>query len=236
MPDYGSVEYWNTRYREKEGSLFDWLENYESLAPFISQLVDKDARVLVIGCGNAQFSEDMYDDGYQTILNIDISPVVIEQMKARNTKRDKMLWQVMDVRDLDYPSNFFDVVIDKSTMDSILCGEMAFINVARMTKEIQRVLRIGGYYLIISYGHPENRVLHLEMPHLKWSIHQLKLEPSSELFTQDALDAEEQRHFCYLCQKEPGADEVCAKAWYIVESQLLEEDSPEGTANAELET
>ena len=40
----------------------------------------------------------------------------------------------MDVRDMNYESNFFDMIIDKSTIDAILCGEDAFINTAKMLK------------------------------------------------------------------------------------------------------
>lgn len=34
-------------------------------------------RILVLGCGNADFSEDLYDDGYTNVVNVDISSVVI---------------------------------------------------------------------------------------------------------------------------------------------------------------
>jgi len=67
----------------------------------------------------------------------------------------------MDVRDLKYKDETFDLAIDKSTIDALLCGDHSFLNVAIMTKEIQRVLKSGGIYLIISYGQPENRVVHL---------------------------------------------------------------------------
>jgi ubiquinone/menaquinone biosynthesis C-methylase UbiE len=67
----------------------------------------------------------------------------------------------MDARDLKYKDNFFDLVIDKSTIDALLCGDFSFLYVAIMTKEIQRVLKIGGIYMIISYGQPENRTFHL---------------------------------------------------------------------------
>ena len=87
-----------------------------------------------MGCGNAPFSEDMYDDGYQHIDNIDISPVVIEQMKAKNSTRSVMTYAVMDVMKLSYPDCTYDLAIDKSTMDALLCGDSAFYNVALMTK------------------------------------------------------------------------------------------------------
>jgi ubiquinone/menaquinone biosynthesis C-methylase UbiE len=76
----------------------------------------------------------------------------------------------MDVRDLKYDDGFFDVAVDKSTIDALLCGDRSFLNVAIMTKEIQRVLKAGGIYMIISYGQPENRVFHLEREHLSLDI------------------------------------------------------------------
>lgn len=68
------------------------LEDYETLKPIIEEFkLDKECKVLVLGCGNAEFSEDMYDEGYNLIYNIDISENVIKSMKERNTERNKML-------------------------------------------------------------------------------------------------------------------------------------------------
>ena len=110
------------------------LEDYGSLKGFIKDIIGDKAKVLILGCGNAEFSENMYDDGYKTIDNVDISEVVISQMKARNETRKDMTYAVMDVRDLKFADNTYDLVVDKSTMDSLLCGEQAFYNAALMTK------------------------------------------------------------------------------------------------------
>ena len=70
----------------------------------ITTLVPFEAKVLILGCGNAgkvdlnsAFSEQMYDAGYHQIWNMDISSVVIEQMSERNKDRIDMKWDVMDV-------------------------------------------------------------------------------------------------------------------------------------------
>jgi hypothetical protein len=47
-----------------------------------------------------------------------------------------MKYEVMDVCDIKYPNGFFDVAIDKSTIDALLCGDNAYINVAKMMKEV----------------------------------------------------------------------------------------------------
>ena len=40
----------------------------------------------------------------------------------------------MDVRSMNFHSNTFDLIIDKSTIDALLCGESAFLNTALMLK------------------------------------------------------------------------------------------------------
>lgn len=57
-------------------------------------------------------------------------------MKERNKERAEMKYEVMDVRDIKYPDHYFDIAIDKSTIDALLCGDNAYLNVANMMKEV----------------------------------------------------------------------------------------------------
>ena len=77
---------------------------------------------------------------------------------------------------MDYASETFDMAIDKSTIDALLCGDDSFVNVARMIRDIQRVLKTGGYYFVISYGVPDNRELHFKRDNLKLDLQTIKLE------------------------------------------------------------
>jgi hypothetical protein len=74
---------------------FDWFKSYADVAHLLHPLLpDKNARILMLGCGNSTLSEDvrryytlpnrsssnlpriiaqMYDDGYKNIVNIDVS-------------------------------------------------------------------------------------------------------------------------------------------------------------------
>jgi ubiquinone/menaquinone biosynthesis C-methylase UbiE len=76
----------------------------------------------------------------------------------------------MDVREMQYEDNKFDVIIDKSTIDTLLCGNYAYLNVSIMLKECQRVLKTGGVYVAISYSPPEYRENHLRREHLNFDI------------------------------------------------------------------
>lgn len=51
---------------------------------------DKEAEILIIGCGNSEISEKLYEDGYHYITNVDYSSVVIEQMRERNAHLEEM--------------------------------------------------------------------------------------------------------------------------------------------------
>ena len=99
-------------------------------------------------------------------------------MKKRNKSRDKMSYEVMDICDMKYPDNYFDIAIDKSTIDAILCGDNSCINTCIMLKEAQRVLKEnGGLYLAISYGKPVSRTPHLERRCFSWELKHYLLKP-----------------------------------------------------------
>ena len=58
----------------------------------------------------------------------------------------------MDVRAMEFENGLFDCVLDKGTLDCVLCGESSTINAQKMLTEINRVLNAGGVYIVISYG------------------------------------------------------------------------------------
>ena len=224
MPNYGDAKYWEDRYKNAEYTTFDWLENYPTLKEIIDSLkISREhGQILNLGCGNSEFSENMYDDGYTNIKNIDISQSVISQMSERCKNRPKMTYEVMDVRDIKYENNFFDLAIDKSTIDALLCGDDSFINVAKMIKEVQRVLKVGGYYMIVSYGAPDNRVLHLNRKFEKFKVEILKIE--KDYVEEQGYDS---YHYIYLCQKLEGADEVSKKYFDETINELIEQQKRE---------
>ena len=232
MPNYGDASYWEARYKSSENTTFDWLENYSALKDIISSLnISKETgQILNLGCGNSEFSEHMYADGYRNIKNIDISHNVIKSMSERNKDKKEMTYEVMDVRDLKYEDNTFDLAVDKSTIDALLCGEDAFINVAKMIKEVQRVLKVGGYYMIVSYGTPEYRMLHLNREFEKFNVQILKIE--KDFVEEDGYD---KHHYIYLCQKLEGADEISQKFFESTLDELITQQKMEEEEEEEIE-
>ncbi|KAI3717653.1 hypothetical protein L1987_69407 [Smallanthus sonchifolius] len=167
---YGEAWYWDKRYAKESTAAFDWYQNYESLSPLLHLYVPTHRRVLVIGCGNSAFSEGMSKDGYTDIVNIDISSVVIEEMQKRYFDSPHLKYIQMDVRDMKaFEAGSFDAVVDKGTLDSLLCGHNSKPNAAKMLEEVERVLKKEGVYILITYGIPTYRLCLLRESH-SWAI------------------------------------------------------------------
>ncbi|XP_027336699.1 methyltransferase-like protein 13 [Abrus precatorius] len=224
---YGEAWYWDNRY-SNEPSPFDWYQKYLTLAPIIQLYVPSNHPILVVGSGNSAFSENMVDDGgYTDVLNIDISSVVIEAMKRKYRDKPQLKYMEMDVRDMSgFQSESFGAVIDKGTLDSILCGNNSRQNATKMLGEIWRVLKDKGVYVLVTYGAPVHR-LRLLRDSCSWTIklhviEKLASEENSDnpvweltrpvplnddgSSVEEALGPNPDVHYIYICTKEISAN------------------------------
>ncbi|KAI9478403.1 MAG: S-adenosyl-L-methionine-dependent methyltransferase [Benjaminiella poitrasii] len=168
---YKTKQYWEERYQKEDlTTTFDWFKTYTELKPLISEAIpNKESKILMLGCGNSTLGEDMYNDGYKNIINIDYSKTVIENMKIRCADKPEMKWLEMDIRDLKFDNESFDAIIDKGTMDALMCdrgdvwdpSEELINDVKGEVDEVQRVLKVGGTFLYITFGQPHFRKRHL---------------------------------------------------------------------------
>lgn len=127
MSQYGKAEYWEDRYsryihiNHRDPEPFDWYQRFSGLKDIITTHVDKSHRILNVGAGNSRLSEEMFEEGYTQITNIDISNVCVKAMKDKyKEKPETFKYLLMDVRAMDFPEASFDSVIDKATIDSVL--------------------------------------------------------------------------------------------------------------------
>ena len=201
MLNYSIKNYWEQRYYYANGNTFDWIEDYSNIRNLIEHLkIPKTSIILNVGCGNSEFSEKMYDDGYTNNYNIDISIEAIKLMKQRNEgKRPKLTFIQMNAKKMCYGNNFFDLVIDKGLLDTILCGENAEIEASKLTKEVTRVLKPNGIYFLISLGSPKERLKHLQWDYLDFDIEAYDIKNFYE-------DIQKKTHYIYVCKKQKDAD------------------------------
>jgi len=153
----GIKKYWDDRY-DAEGmgdEPFDWMCGWKQLSETVAPLIDDiNARILMIGCGNAPLSSDFWDAGYKNQINIDYSEVVIKQQKDRFPH---MEWVVMDALNMTFEDGEFDYVFDKSLIDTMMCYEDGVETTEKLFLEMHRVLKPGGRLLQVSL-HKEDEV------------------------------------------------------------------------------
>ena len=153
-----SVEYWDSRYKDEEH--VEWLLDSEKLGKRVEEAAalkwGKEARILHLGCGTSLLPQHLHKLGYRRVVNIDNSPVCISSMSQRFPH---LTFKLMDLNDLQYCEQTFDMVVEKSTLDTLIsdCSqgrEEGRLLVERSLLEVSKVLRPGGVFLSVSLLSP----------------------------------------------------------------------------------
>jgi len=164
------ASYWDDFYAS-ETEPYEWLQSYgaEDVNDLVEEVTkgDHGAAILHPGCGSSRLPEQMYDVGYHSIANIDISPVVVERMTSRNQGRPGMTWAIMDATNTSWRTGSFDAVIDKGFLDTLFCMDDFSSLVPAYLAEVARILKHGGAFLVISYGEPSTRAPHFNSASLR---------------------------------------------------------------------
>ena len=93
----------------------------------------------MLGCGNSTLSEEMYYDGYEDIVNVDFSRVVVDQMKDKyKAVSENLHFSQMDVSDMPFEDAEFDCAIDKGTLDCVFCGDLALKKVRKVSSRTRK--------------------------------------------------------------------------------------------------
>ncbi|KAG2436046.1 hypothetical protein HYH02_011757 [Chlamydomonas schloesseri] len=222
MPQYGECEYWDERY-SREPAAFDWYQGFGGLSAILRHVFPLDSSLLHVGVGSSRLQEEMARAGWRHIVNVDYSKVVIKHMAELHKDLPQLEYRVADVRSMpELGDRSFDGVLDKGTLDAILCGEGSAVHATAMVMESYRVLKPGGALMLVTYGDPLSRLPYLNEV-LDWDVSVLALTkqevvealdvepvvrplikgpyPATNLDCMDALSGLEGMHFVYICRK-----------------------------------
>eukprot|EP00948_MAST-09A_sp_MAST-9A-sp1_P002842 g2842.t1 len=120
--------------------------------------------LLVVGCGNSTLSADVYRAGCKSQVNLDFSPVVIEEMQEKypESKWPGMTFQLGDmtdmVKDFENDSTTFSHILDKGALDALYAENTPThrAQAQKMLNEIQTLLekngKSHGSYVCVSLG------------------------------------------------------------------------------------
>lgn len=164
--DYGSALYWESRY-QKDNDLFDWYFDWDEFFGKNIKTLEIAAPVLVVGCGNSDLSANLEKSNIFPVVSTDISKTCCQKMKARTGG----CYLPMDACDMQFRDNIFECVIDKGTLDALLCQSHYEISVTKMICEIARVLAPNGIFIEVTFGKTAEKLSVLDSPDiLPWSL------------------------------------------------------------------
>ena len=165
---------WDRRFQlQAQGTKNDeWYISYQDspeLQQFLHSVLNKDALICQVGCGNSRMAPALYQDGYRYLINVDISRVAIGQMQSRyRMSHSGMLFLPGDATALPWPDAIVDIFIDKGTLQSLLLLCDGVARVAKFAREMWRLLCPGGKMIQIMAG--KGMQSYLNLPDLQWSI------------------------------------------------------------------
>lgn len=213
-PSMATVQYWDEFYVHRKSqydTLYGWGDVRHSILQVLKAIEGKvgsrsKLRVLHVGCGTSGITQGLWDHGIRHIFNTDYSEVVIRLMAQRwedsaakastedeeVSMRSGVSWKCLDVTDMRLlPAGSFDLVLEKFTLDAMLCeakDDDADSRGCAAVSEMHRVLAPGGVLLSLAWGERRRQ----------------ELLGSGGLFAveRDRLAGEAaQRPFAYICRK-----------------------------------
>lgn len=119
----------------------------------IKQYIQK-GRALDIGCGQGRHTFFLAQNGFEA-FGIDFleRPITEAKQRAENEQIHNVHFQVMDVLNLDFPDNYFDVVLDWSVLDHIYPKDWG-----TYLQNIRRVLKQDGFLILTEFSARDKRI------------------------------------------------------------------------------
>ena len=149
------MEWWDSRFLEdiEEDTSSDWLIDFIGISHVILPYLNPSLHTLVVGCGNSGFSECLFvEASFESVVNSDLSPVVIKFMREKHKENTALTWVVDDATQMKFNDCSFDQIIDKSLLDCMChCEDQEFAGSPnKYVRECFRVLRPGGVVIFVT--------------------------------------------------------------------------------------
>ncbi|CAM9137178.1 unnamed protein product [Scytosiphon promiscuus] len=145
---------------------FEWFLPYEGglreqLLPFLESIATTSrTRLLHVGCGTSGVGPKIAQEPSLLplihVTDSDSSPSALMLMRRRHAALQNYACHEGNALDLDFPDGTFDAIVDKGTLDALLCRSVEDAHL--MVAEMHRILRKGGVYFQISAEDPDARL------------------------------------------------------------------------------
>nr|SVE75013.1 EOG090X02SD [Daphnia dolichocephala] len=178
--EFSQQDYWDKFFKTRGKKAFEWYGTYQQLYSILHKYINPRDNILVGGCGNSALSADLYNAGFTSMTNVDISETVIGQMTKQYEKSHPLMkFVAMDLLQMTFEADTFSCFLDKGTLDALMSdtNQESLERAEKMFKEIDRVLKIGGRYICISLL--QEHILHCLISYFKnlgWMIRVCRCE------------------------------------------------------------
>ncbi len=177
--------------------------------------------ILHPGCGSSELSLFLARFA-SSLINIDFSSSAIAHMTqqiASNPLYSHVQFRLMDVRQMSFPSDSFDLIVDKGTLDCTVLDENPLSGYLYM-RECHRVLKEGGILLCFSLFPFFERIPFLEQGVKVTGKHKIKIQRQTETQTDtsdnEALNAAEDCGDVFEWVSDANETEFSPLNWRIV--------------------
>jgi ubiquinone/menaquinone biosynthesis C-methylase UbiE len=169
---------------------FEWITDSSSVLPIVQAVLsklqdDRGARILHVGSGSSALGEHIVEtlgNSIELVVNVDKDEETLQRMEQRwkslsssDDCKQKVHFEWADFASPaselipKYPAGYFDICLDKSTLDCTLCTDSA---TAGLLAEVYRLLNPkGGTYIILSFHHLDLlKPLLQDLPGTDWEL------------------------------------------------------------------
>ncbi|HTO14169.1 MAG TPA: methyltransferase domain-containing protein [Edaphocola sp.] len=136
--DVFNSSFWNERWRNQQTG---WDIGYPSpaIGEYMRKYENKDAAILIPGCGNAYEAEFLVKEGFTNVTILDIAPIAVEKLKEKF--KDKSEITIICDNFFDF-KGAFDVIIEQTFFCAIMPSlRKAYVkNAASLLKDNGRII------------------------------------------------------------------------------------------------
>ncbi|GKY93098.1 hypothetical protein MPSEU_000278000 [Mayamaea pseudoterrestris] len=158
---------------------FEWLTSPASLKDLIERI--DPSKILHVGSGSSVVGEHLVETlpSILECVNVDVDESTLHRMKQRWYKKheadramiDRLIYVHADLScrtGLDqFEDASFDLIVDKSTLDCLLCSENGATG---LLTHVYRLLAVGGTYLMVSFHEVSFLQPLLNLPGANWKV------------------------------------------------------------------